>query len=203
LNYKKIKNYRKRKGYTLAELSSRTGYTSSFLSQIENGIKQPSLKALRKITSTLDVPIFELFSDDNSPNDLQDDAQERSGKSHVIIRKDKRKQAVMPEIFTEYDFITPYSSDRTDNAKLIGMYTVIKPGCWASEEQVSLDYDISAYIISGKAKGCLDDEVIDLEEGDSIYMYAHAPHNFLNVGDDELIMLGYASKDDVLKLTHS
>ncbi len=197
MNFEKMKYYRKRKGFTLAELSSRTGYTSSFLSQMENGIKQPSLKALRKITSALDIQIFELLSDEDKPNGLTDKAQECSGKPHVIIKKDKRKKAVMPEIFTEYDFITPYSSNGTYNARLLGLYTVIKPSCWASEKQISLDYDISVYIIKGKAKGYLDDEVIDLEEGDSIYMYAHAPHNFLNVGDDELVMLGYASKEDV------
>lgn len=194
MDVKKIKKYRNIKGYTLADLSSLTGYTSSFLSQLERGIKQPSLEALRTIASYLDVPIFQLLSDEEKE---VSDAGETGVQSYVVIHKENRKKAVMPEILTEYEFVTPYLSEGQDNAKVVGMCISLRSGAWACEKQISLDYDISVYIIRGSAEIQIAGEVLTLKEGDSIYLYAHAPHNFLNCGDDELIMIGYTAKEAI------
>ena len=44
-----IRELRCRKNFTLRQLSEKTGYTVSFLSQLERGIKNPALDALRAI----------------------------------------------------------------------------------------------------------------------------------------------------------
>ena len=63
---KKLKGSRLAKSYSLEELARRTGFSKSFLSQIENGKNSPSIASLKKITHALDVSIGELFEADQS-----------------------------------------------------------------------------------------------------------------------------------------
>lgn len=58
-----IKEIRKLKRLTLKEMSSKTGIASSFLSDIENNKKLPSVDTLNKISEGLDVPLFVLFKE--------------------------------------------------------------------------------------------------------------------------------------------
>lgn len=53
MNPEIIKKKRLEKGYTLAYMSKQLGFTASFLSQLERGLKQPSLESLRKISDFL------------------------------------------------------------------------------------------------------------------------------------------------------
>ncbi|MCD7908038.1 MAG: helix-turn-helix transcriptional regulator [Clostridium sp.] len=53
MNWSRIRDERKKKGYTLAQVAEETGYTIGYLSQLERNQKQPSLAALRKIANCL------------------------------------------------------------------------------------------------------------------------------------------------------
>jgi len=50
-----IKTFRQRLGISQSELARRAGYSHEFISQIERGLKSPSIKALRKIAVSLGV----------------------------------------------------------------------------------------------------------------------------------------------------
>jgi len=58
-----IKIIRKLKCLTLKEMSLRTGITSSFLSDIENSKKLPSVDTLSKLSEGLNVPLYMLFKE--------------------------------------------------------------------------------------------------------------------------------------------
>lgn len=60
----KLKSACLARGYSLEELARRTGFSQSFLSQIENAKNSPSIASLKKITQTLEVSIGELFEAD-------------------------------------------------------------------------------------------------------------------------------------------
>lgn len=58
----KIKELRKQKGWTLLELSNKSGIGISYLSGLENGAKSnPSVKILIKIAKALEIGILELM----------------------------------------------------------------------------------------------------------------------------------------------
>lgn len=59
LDFMRIKDVIKEKGYTQKEFAQKLGMTTIGLSQIVNG--KPSYTTLEKIASVLDVPIWELF----------------------------------------------------------------------------------------------------------------------------------------------
>jgi transcriptional regulator with XRE-family HTH domain len=191
LNVTKIKEFRKKRHFKLTELSEKTGYTPSYLSQLERGIKKPSLEALRKISDCLDIPMFELISEDIVEGEEQ---QKDNQRTCDVIFKDKRKKTVMPQILTEYEFVTPYAQNKTNQPQVIGLITTILPGHMACEKMVSHQYEESVFILKGRARVYVDDEMHELSAGDSIYIYANVRNNFENCGDEELVMLGYASQ---------
>ncbi len=63
-----LRNLRKEKSITLAQLSEQTNLSAGYLSQVERGIVDPSLSSLRKIATALDVPPMLLMDDPFSKN---------------------------------------------------------------------------------------------------------------------------------------
>ena len=104
----------------------------------------------------------------------------------------------MPEILTEYEFITPYSPDGSDNSRVVGMYISLLPRKWSCEKSVSLDYDFSIFIVNGTVNVSIENDTFTLGKGDSVYIYSGTPHNFFNAGDTELIMIGYGERNSLL-----
>ncbi|SKA89083.1 Helix-turn-helix [Clostridium sp. USBA 49] len=58
-----IKAYRLSKKITLKELAEKVGITASFLSDIENNKKQPSVETLGKLAEAFNIPLYMLFKD--------------------------------------------------------------------------------------------------------------------------------------------
>jgi len=56
-----IRAIRRRKGWTLENLSANCGLSAGFLSQIERGLSSLSIVSLRAISEALEVPLSELF----------------------------------------------------------------------------------------------------------------------------------------------
>ncbi len=57
-----VKNRRKRKAMTQAELASAIGVSTSFITEIETVRKAPSFTTIEKIANALDTPAWTLFS---------------------------------------------------------------------------------------------------------------------------------------------
>lgn len=72
-----IKIIRKIKSLTLKEMSLITGITSSFLSDIENNKKLPSVETLNKLAEGLNVPLYMLFKEG-----MSEDHKESESSSH-------------------------------------------------------------------------------------------------------------------------
>ena len=60
---KTIKAYRYFKKYTLKELATQINVTASFLSDIENNKKIPSIDTLNRLAQTYNIPLYILFKD--------------------------------------------------------------------------------------------------------------------------------------------
>lgn len=62
----RIRELRLRKGLTLHQLAGLTGMSVAMISQVERGITDPSLETLRRISEALEVPLFDLFREDEA-----------------------------------------------------------------------------------------------------------------------------------------
>ena len=57
-----LRQLRKDLGLSQEELSHRVGIHVSYLSGIERGLRNPSLKNIRRMATALEIPVGELFS---------------------------------------------------------------------------------------------------------------------------------------------
>lgn len=64
----KLRELRKEEKITIVELSKRIGYSKSIISYWENGVKEPTLSALEKLTNYFGITIGELVGDDDLQN---------------------------------------------------------------------------------------------------------------------------------------
>ena len=71
-----IKSLRKQKGQTQTEFASLCGITQTYLSQIENDSKDPTLSTLKKISDNLGTPLPIIFFLSLSQNDIDPSKRE-------------------------------------------------------------------------------------------------------------------------------
>jgi transcriptional regulator with XRE-family HTH domain len=63
----RLKALREQKKMSQGEVEKRTGLLRCYISRIENGHTVPSIDTLEKIARALEVPIYQLFYDEESP----------------------------------------------------------------------------------------------------------------------------------------
>ncbi|GED03685.1 helix-turn-helix transcriptional regulator [Bacillus atrophaeus] len=57
----KLKDTRTKKGQTLREFANSLGFSSSYISKIENGKVNPSITSIEKISEKLKIPMSDFF----------------------------------------------------------------------------------------------------------------------------------------------
>lgn len=168
---KAIKETRLEKGLSIKNLAEGIGVSSSLLSQIERGLANPSLNTLRSIAKELNVPMFSLFIYDEA-----DYAQ--------VVRKDERSRITVghagsEEIEPGYDILSP---EPKSNIQLYEMD--LKPGKFSSNLPISHKGEEISVCIEGHVELHIYDNIIELNEGDSVRIEKNIPHRWLNPGDE-------------------
>ena len=172
----KLKVVRKERNYSLEELAKRTGFSKSFLSQIENGKNSPSIASLKKITEALGISIGELFEEDR-------------GDQVYIQRKAERHPMEGIKDKVIFEFV----SSRVANRKMEPLFFSLLPG-GGSEGEYSHDGEEFLYIMAGTADLILDDERLTLEAGDCIYFDSSLRHRLLSRDGSEVKVLAVVSR---------
>ena len=164
-----IRKLRKAQNRTLTTLSEMTDLTAGLLSRIENFRTIPSLPVLLKIAKALKV----------SPADLLFGIGDSAMPAWLLIRKNER---MMIERENNKGFHYEELLDRDISSNnLQVMVLTIDSG--AVREKVKTDGDQFIYILKGNITYFLEDEKIDLSEGDALFFsgnLAHVPENHSN-----------------------
>jgi transcriptional regulator with XRE-family HTH domain len=163
----KIREIRKHKGLTLNELAISTGFTASYISQLERNVIDPSISALRKIASALEVPIYRFIDDDDN-------------KQSVLIKADKRQKLWLPDSSIIYEFLTPMASTASSCPNLEIIYFRLNAESWSREEYSYHKAEECIFVIKGSLIVDLEAEKYELEEGDSVYIKENVPHKIYN-----------------------
>ncbi|MTD39086.1 helix-turn-helix domain-containing protein [Erwinia sp. CPCC 100877] len=183
MEFKKIKQLRKEKKITLTELGERTGYSASFLSQIERGTNRPSLEALRKIADVLGVTVATLLASE-VPQVIQD--QETTALGYKVIRNSSGS------IYNPWQTNSTYYDTlfnlpvHTNNMVISKIY--IDAQSSSSGKKIAHNLCEINYVLKGEATVELKDEILTLYEGDAIFLEAFTQHNVVNNTDDELML---------------
>lgn len=185
INGARLKQLRLKNGYTLTKLSEEIGCTASFLSQIERGLKEPSLAMLRKLSNSFSEPIFYLLSPDN-------DASPENTTSYSIVRAKERLPLTTPSLSIKSEAITT-TEDQNSSHRMRGVIYKMAPGSYASEGLISHKFDECTYVLSGQIEIHFSDNIELLEAGDCIYIRELTIHNFKNCGDSDAILLAFSN----------
>lgn len=166
----RIRTLRKKRGLTLQKFSEQVGVSTSYLSQIENARANTNLNILQRIASALQVPLVDLFSDENSFQ-------------VSVVRKEDRRVYPLDCAGTEHLL---FSQTRT---ALQVAVIELPPRC-AIPQADSHPGEEFTYVLSGKLRMRLGDDLLyELETGDIIYYRSVLPHRWENTGDAPLRVL--------------
>lgn len=168
----KIKEIREKHSLTLKDLSAKTGYSESILSQIENHLISPPLGALLTISNALGLSVGKLLG-------------EKTEAPFVIVREGGEQPISRVASKEGVNYGYTYMSlgvgkkERHFEPFLITLEpTPIKPtglSVHKGEEFI--------YVLKGKMEVQLKDFKEILNEGDSIYYDSNIPHRVSCVGD--------------------
>ncbi|MBN2797194.1 MAG: helix-turn-helix domain-containing protein [Clostridia bacterium] len=167
---KKISEIRKQKNLTIKDLATQASVTPSMLSQLERGLANPSINTLKTIASALDVPLFTFFIEDNH-------------QANLVVKPSERKQVILP---SEGDEIIVYELLSPDLNGDIEMATMtLSPGSHTSKDNFKHAGEEVAYVIRGNVVLFLNENKIELFQGDSVKIPPQMLHRWYNPYDKE------------------
>jgi transcriptional regulator with XRE-family HTH domain len=156
--------------YSLRDLARLSGLSPSFLSQVERGRGEPSISALKRIASALEVELLYFFS---TTKDAESKMVARAGTGQRLPAMNG----------VEFRLLTNESDTRLE--PIYGRYD---PGGQTGEEPMVHNTAPSAvewgWILTGRFKVWVGDDVFILNPGDSIFFQSSLPHRIQNIGDD-------------------
>ena len=169
----KLRQHRKRFGYTLQELSKKTNLSVGYLSNIERDAASPTLETLEILCNALRIDVVELLRSDRSPSPLM----KKSERRRVYADRD----GVLENVVVENDLYrcTCYTM-RPEFRDPITVPAGDSGG-------------ILCYVLSGELELTMDGTTYHMEEGDTIFIGPHTPHSFRQLGDKQNVTLWFYS----------
>lgn len=146
---------------TLKDVSEKTGLSISFLSQVERSKSSVTLQSLSRIADALGVSRSYFFT--KKPDNRS-------------IRKQKGENELD---FRNTDFIYNGLTGDMENPIFEPMLVILLPG--ESDKTVSAHSgEEFVYVLSGTLTVQLDEQIEQLEEGDSFHIKSTVPHTWYN-----------------------
>jgi transcriptional regulator with XRE-family HTH domain len=165
----KIREIRRTRKLTLDQLAERTGFSRSYLSQVERSVVNPSISALDKILEALDITISEIIGDNN-----REDAEP----NFVVVNPEERHKLIYPGSNVANEMLTP-----TLNNDFEFFWTHIPPGEGSRDSPYSHTGYECGLVIQGTMEFHIGEDVITLNPGQSICFDPNVPHYWRNIGD--------------------
>lgn len=160
----RIKTIRKQKHMTLGDVAKRVGFSNSYLSQIENLKREPSIGTLIKISHVLGVEALFLITGTSPDSEQSDDI--------CIVRKMERK--IMPDAFRhknfKYESLAYKKKDR-----LMDAY-IIEPGFEFPKHSKPWHGESFFFVLEGTHEIVYEGKTYILNEGDACYINASKPN---------------------------
>ena len=160
----KIKSLRESRGFSLKDLADRTGFSTAFISQIENHLISPPLGALIKVAHGLGFEIGKFFDQSGTSPFTIVRKNERTATSRVASKEGVRYGY-------SYESLAPDKVNRKMEPFIVTLEPVAKKGLPYSHEGEEF-----LFVLEGRIEVQLDDYTDVLEPGDSIYYDSTVPH---------------------------
>jgi transcriptional regulator with XRE-family HTH domain len=151
-------------GLTVRALASRSGISPSMISDVERGLKSPTISTLAVVAKALEMPLSTLVE---SPAPMRMRVVKASERQWLVEADtgSKRDRFAPTVAGSEVEFLRYIVPPRT----LAGPFPAHAPG---TIEHI--------YLVSGKIRVTLGKDAADLQAGDNCSCFADMPHDFDN-----------------------
>lgn len=150
-------------GLSLRDLASQTGLSPTLLSQVERGVREPSLKTIRALSAVFGASTASLFA-------------ESAPLTAHHSRPGERSRLVTPKGLVQYERLTP------NNGQLEVLLGVLQPGEASSDEQWAHIAVECAYVVSGTVTIQVGEQSFEVVAGEALTFDASRAHRYVNNG---------------------
>lgn len=157
----RLRELRMRHGMTLRELAIAAEVSPALLSQLENGVTDPSLSTLRKLATVFQAEVSTLFSEPNAP-------------MVHLSRPGERMKLTAPLGEISYERLTPGRGD------LEVLHATMKPGDVSSSERRGHDSTECIVVLEGEVIVEIAEERNSLVAGEALTFDSRLVHRFCN-----------------------
>jgi transcriptional regulator with XRE-family HTH domain len=169
-----IRKIREAKGWSREKLAEAAGLSSAGVYKIEQNLMTPTIITLAKIARALKKDIRDFLKDTFETD-----------KEYQIIRKNERFVLNTHELGFRIERVGGEIGDRKMEAVLLR----IKKGKSSGDEKLSHGGEEIHFVLKGTLEYTMNDEKINLSEGDCIHFKALIPHSWRNAGNEEAEVL--------------
>lgn len=173
--YQKIKDCRIKQGLTLKFVSERTGFSVSYLSQVERGKSAITLVSIKKIVDVLGLSMRELFSEPDVSEEFIG-----NGQAHFLTGLQRN--------YDEFSVL----SGRFDGRKLECLTLKMAPN-YVNAEETSHEGEELYLVLKGQATAIVGGKELTAREGEVLHFPSTRPHKIINRSDTELEMFSVVS----------
>lgn len=179
----KVRELRKEKGLSLRTLATRTGFSPSFISQMEAEAVSPSIASLEKVAEELGVTLGQFFSAlESAPRE--------------VIRREERPEYESGWSRSTVELLAAPAPGR----RLSAVQITVEPGGASGKHAAFGIQEAVVLVLSGELVAHLGEQEIELYEGDTVYVSEGAGFSWENIGTGEavLVMIAAPGRGDLV-----
>lgn len=158
-----IRTLRSERQLSVRTLAGRSGFSPSFVSQVEHGQASPSIASLERIVQVLGVTLGEFF-------------HRLGGSPMTVVRVNDRAELNSVWSRAKIEALGPAGPGHALEALMI----TLKPGGRSASQPSAHQSDEFALVVSGEVRLVLESESHDLAPGDSATISAGTLHHWEN-----------------------
>jgi quercetin dioxygenase-like cupin family protein len=158
-----LKVMRESRGLSVRTLAGQSGFSPSFLSQVENGQASPSIGSLERIARVLGVTLGEFFV-----------GMEAS--ANAVCKASERREVESRWSKARIQALFPTGLSNT----MVPLVISLEPQGRSSKHTEKSLAEQFAYVLEGSVRLFLREEEHDLTRGDSVTILAGVPHRWEN-----------------------
>lgn len=171
-----IRDRRKACNLTLAQLAERAGVSTSYVSQVERGIANPTLASLKMLAAALDFNVGSLLEQSQPEFDQAVDSEV------AVLRAGHRRRVVYPGSEIANELLSP---DLRKKMEIIWVEAPAGQGSGGHPHQH--EGEECGVVLQGAMRFWVGDREWVLNPRDSIYFPSRLPHRWESVGAEDLV----------------
>lgn len=176
-----IREQRQARHLTLAQLASLANVSTSYVSQVERGVANPTLASLKTLSHALGITVGALLEGSDDGSDKGAATTLYGGGEVSVLRSGERRRVIYPGSKIANELLSPNL-----RVQMEVILVEAPPGSGSGGHPHTHDGEECGVVIDGEMRFWVDGREWLLGARDSIYFASHLPHSWESVGKQDL-----------------